>query len=204
METIAVSRKAAFRKWLRANHKKATKVAVVLYKRHTGRPAPTHRELIEEAICFGWIDTTIKRLDEDRYVRRFARRTKQSSWSDNTLRYAKELVKAKRMTAEGVRFYRLGLNKPTHDSGIPKNPTMPSELMQALARDVKAKQNFDAFPPSTKKMLYRWLLRGKRPETRTSRAQRIVEGARHKNKDVISNGNSRHDETPSPPEDGSA
>ena len=76
---------------------------------------------MEEAICFGWIDTTIKRLDEDTYLRHFSRRNKNSKWSDNTLGYAKQLIKEKKMTPIGLEFYKEGLKKPTHDHGIPKN-----------------------------------------------------------------------------------
>ena len=185
METITVLKKEEFRKWLKQNHKKEDKVAVVLYKRHTGKPAPTHNELIREAICYGWIDTTVKRLDENRFTRRFSKRTKNSTWSDNTLRYAKELVKEGRMSEEGMKFYKLGLKKPTHDDNIPKNPDMPTELKKALAKNKKARENFAAFPPSTKKMLYRWLLSGKLKETRDKRIKRIVEGAKNNNRDII-------------------
>jgi len=73
----AFSRKD-FRKWLEKNHETENKVAVIIYKKHTGKPFPSHRELIEEAICFGWIDTTIKRIDEDKFLRNFAKRNKNS------------------------------------------------------------------------------------------------------------------------------
>src|ERR1051325_4388110 len=86
-----------WRNWLEQNHQKTTKIALLLYKKHTGKPSLSHRESMEEAICFGWIDTTIKRLDEDRYLRRFSRRTSKSKWSENTLSYAKALLTAGKM-----------------------------------------------------------------------------------------------------------
>ena len=79
MKSITAFNKVRFRNWLAANHDKYDKVAVIVYRKHTGRSAPTHKELMEEAICYGWIDTTLKRLDEDRYVRNFSRRNKNSS-----------------------------------------------------------------------------------------------------------------------------
>ena len=166
-----------FRKWLRKNHVRETKVAVILYKRHTGKGAPTHREMIEEAICFGWIDTTIKRLDEDTFLRHFSRRNEKSKWSDNTLSYAARLVKEGKMNPEGLRFYELGKAKPTHDHGIPKNPDMPLELKQALAKNAKARKIIEAYSPSTKRMLYRWVLRGKQQATREKRVKQIVASA---------------------------
>ncbi len=168
-KTIPAFHRNDFRKWLKDNHQKEKKVSVLLHKRHTGKPAPTHRELMEEAICFGWIDTTIKRVDENTYLRHFARRNEKSKWSDNTLRYAKELLEKGMMAEEGMRFYNLGKQRPTHDAGIPKNPDMPEELKKALNKNKTAKKNFEKFPPSAKRTTYRWILHAKLPETRMKR-----------------------------------
>ncbi|MFC1682417.1 YdeI family protein [Nanoarchaeota archaeon] len=185
MKTITAFTRNDFRKWLMKNHDKETKVSVIVYKKHTGKSAPSHRELIEEAICFGWIDTTIKRLDESMYVRNFSKRNKNSKWSDNTLQYAKDLIKQGKMTSVGLKFYKEGLKRPTHDYGIPKNPDMPVELKRALDKDKKAKDNFVNFSASVKKMFYRWILRGKRDETRAKRIKLIVEKARIGRKDIF-------------------
>lgn len=183
-KTITVKNHHDFRKWLQKHHKTERKVAVIVHKRHTNTPAPTHRELIEEAICFGWIDTTIKRLDDDRYIRNFSRRTENSKWSNNTLRYARQLIKEKRMTKEGMKLYKQGLKKPTHDEGIPKNPRIPAQLKTALQKDPKAKNQFQAYPPSTKRMMYRWILRAKLPQTRQRRIAQIIAKARKGDKSI--------------------
>ncbi len=175
---ITVYDRKDFRTWLAKNHLNKTKVVVVLHKRHTGKRAPTHRELLEEAICFGWIDTTIKRIDEDTFVRNFSKRNEKGKWSDNTLRYARQLIARGKMMPEGLRFYRLGKAKPTHDHGIPKNPTMPQELRGALKQNAVAWKHFAFYPPSTKRMLYRWILRGKLSATRTRRIRQIISRAR--------------------------
>ena len=175
---ILVFSRNDFRKWLMKNHDKERNVSVIVYKKHTGRLSPSHRELMEEAICFGWIDTTIKRVDEERYMRNFSKRNKNSKWSDNTIRYGKELIEKGKMTPAGLKFYKEGLKKPTHDHGIPKNPDMPSELKNALDKCGGAKKNFENFSASSKKMIYRWILRGKREETRVKRVNLIVLGAK--------------------------
>jgi len=184
-KTITAHSAADFRRWLFKNHQREKRVAVILYKRHTGKPAPTHRELMEEAICFGWIDTTIKRLDEDRFLRNFSRRNENSKWSDNTLSYAKQLLRKGKMSAEGNRFYKQGLKKPTHDHGIPKNPALPAELKKELAKHKRAEAFFDTLPPSTKKMLYRWYLSAKLPATRARRLAHIVALARKNERSVF-------------------
>jgi uncharacterized protein YdeI (YjbR/CyaY-like superfamily) len=185
VSTIAVYKKEDFRKWLKKNHKKERRVALVLHKRHTGKSAPSHRELMEEAICYGWIDTTAKRLDEDTYIRHFSKRNKNSSWSRNTLGYAKDLIKQGRMQEQGLYFYKLGKGKKTHDHGIPDNPDQPPELEKVLLKNKKAKKIFDTLPPSTKKMLYRWFLRAKRPETKKKRIKQIITAMLEGDRDVI-------------------
>ncbi|HEY4520600.1 MAG TPA: YdeI/OmpD-associated family protein [Candidatus Paceibacterota bacterium] len=174
---ITIYTKKEFRKWLLKSHTKESKVAVILYKRHTGKPAPTHRELMEEAICFGWIDTTIKRLDEDQFIRHFSKRNKNSRWSNNTIKYGKRLIREGKMTEVGLEFFKLGLAKPTHDHGLPLNPDMPKDLESALSKNTKAAKGFEAYPPSAKRMLYRWILRAKLPTTRKKRIKYIVQNA---------------------------
>ena len=163
-----------FHKWLKKNHKKEDKVTIIIHKKHTGKNSPTHRQQIEEAICFGWIDTTLKRRDENTYQRNFVKRKATSSWSNNTISYAKELLKQGRMSEQGKHFFKLGLAKPTHDEGIPKNPDMPLELKKALSKNKEAKRNFEKYAPSTKKTMYRWLLRAKLPATKKKRVDKII------------------------------
>ena len=117
---LDIFKKEDFRKWLEKNHNKENKVSLILHKKHTGKESPSHRELMDEAICFGWIDTTIKRIDEDKYIRNFSLRGKNSSWSVNTLSYAKNLIKEKRMTPHGLKFYHEGRKKKAYDHGVPK------------------------------------------------------------------------------------
>jgi uncharacterized protein YdeI (YjbR/CyaY-like superfamily) len=176
MQTITAFNRNDFRKWLKKNQKKEKIVGVIVHKKHTGKPFPSHRELMEEAICFGWIDTTIKKINEETYMRKFQKRNKNSKWSDNTLSYAKMLLSEGKMSKQGLEFYKLGLSKPTHDHGIPKNPDMPEELKKELMKkkNKKAKINFDKFSPSRKRTLHRWILRAKLPETRAKRVREIL------------------------------
>jgi uncharacterized protein YdeI (YjbR/CyaY-like superfamily) len=185
MKEITVFNRDEFRRWLMKNHEKEKGVGVIVYKKHTGKKFPSHNELIREAICFGWIDTTLKRLDDEKYIRTFTRRNKNSKWSENTLRYGKELIVLGRMTPVGLKFYKEGLARPTHDAHVPKNPSMPDELKKALLGDKKAASGFEKFAPSFKKILYRWVLSGKRSETREKRVKIIVEKAKVGDRNVF-------------------
>ena len=166
----------AWRKWLEKNHLKESKIAAVRYKKHTGKKSPSHSELMREAICFGWIDTTVRRLDDDKYIVRFAKRTDKSKWSDNTIRYGKQLLKEDKMFPHGVLRFSQGLSKPTHDHGIPKNPEPPKDFLLELNKksNKKAKDNFKKLSPSIKRTHMRWLYRAKLPETRKKRIKSII------------------------------
>jgi len=177
-ETIAVFDKKDFRKWLKKNHKKEKKISLILYKKHTGKSSPSHKELMEEAICFGWIDTTVKRIDDNTYMRRFSKRNKNSKWSENTLSYAKKLIEEGKMAPQGLEFYNLGLKRPTHYHGIPKNPDIPKELKESLSKNKKAKDNFEEFSPSTKRMIYRWILNAKQKKTKNKRIELTTNSAK--------------------------
>ena len=137
---------------------------------------------MEEAICFGWIDTTIKKLDHEKYLRCFVRRNDKSKWSKNTLRYARELIRNGKMSNEGIRRYKEGLAKNPHDLGIPKNPEVPGYLMREIEKDRVTKENFKKIPPSYKRALLRWLLRAKLEKTKKKRVKIIVQSLRKKEK----------------------
>lgn len=177
MQRIEAATHEAWRKWLAEHHLKEKSVEVLIYKKHTGKPSLSHQELMHDAICFGWIDTTIKRLDEDTFIRRFARRTDKSKWSDNTLRYAKHLLAEGKMSPEGIKRYKEGMSRPTHDAGIPKNPVLEGDVKKAL-EEKKLLARFEAFPPSARRTFLRWIAQAKQLETRKKRIARLIESLR--------------------------
>lgn len=172
-------------KWLKDNHVPKNKVAVIRYKKHTGKPSPSHLELMHEAICWGWIDTTVKRIDEEKYMINFSKRGKNSRWSENTLNYAKKMIKDGRMSKEGMNHYKYGLTRPLVSAGIPDNPDMPSELKKALGKNKTARENYTKFPPSAKRMHFRWVLGAKTKETIMKRVNKIVELAEKNEKRIF-------------------
>lgn len=164
-----------WRKWLEKNHQKEKRVFLIKYKKHTGKPTFTHNAAMREAICFGWIDTTVKRLDHDRYGHFFVRRGENAGWSNNTLRYAKEMVKEGKMSSFGMKRYKQGLKKTTIDHGLPKNPELPKELKNALAKNKKAKTFFDGLAPSYRRFHIIMVSRAVRPETKQKRVKEIIQ-----------------------------
>lgn len=174
--------KEKWREWLEENHVKESRVAVIRYKKETGKPSPSYEELLHEAICFGWIDSTIQKIDDARYITNFLKRTGKSRWSKNSLRYARGLIKRKKMSAQGMAYYLAGLKKGAYDAGIPKHPKAPRYLKKVLNKNKTAKKNFSKFTSSHKKTLLRWLLKAKLPKTRDKRIKKIMKIAKEKNK----------------------
>lgn len=170
-KSIEVFREGDFSKWLEKNHGKESHVVVILHKKHTGKMHTNAASLMREAICYGWIDTTSKRIDEDRWAINYRKRSKNSKWSYNTLRYGEELIKEGKMKPAGLKAFEEGKKKKPHDFGLPENPNMPTELEIELSKNNKAKENFEKFSPSMKRTYYRWILRGKQKETREKRAK---------------------------------
>lgn len=167
-----------FREWFRKNHVKEGRVVLIIQKKHTGKPSMSHREQIEEAICWGWIDTTIKRIDDDTYSRVFVKRKPNAGWSNNTLSYAKEMIEKKRMTKFGLEAYERGLKKGVIDHGFPKNPEVPEDLAKAFGKEWAEK--FREMAPSYRRTFLYWIMSAKRPETREKRIKETVRMVKEK------------------------
>ena len=173
-QRVHVFTASAFRKWLAKNHEKENKVFLIIHKRHTGKKFPTHRELMDEAICYGWIDTIIKRIDHDTFSRCFMKRTDKANWSNNTMSYAKLLVENGRMTPAGMKSYKEGLQRKTIDHDMPKDMPPDKVLIDALKKVKGLPEKFEGLSKSTKSMLIRWVARAKMPETKQKRIAKVV------------------------------
>lgn len=175
-----------WRSWLEKNHLKEDRVLLVRYKRHTGKGSFNQRDAMNEAICFGWIDTTMKRIDDDRYGVTFVRRKETGRWSDNTFARAREMIKQGKMSKFGMEMFELGLTKKTHDHGVPKNPSLSDvpdlKLELGKRKNKKAHDNFEKMAPSHKKTYLRWILSAKLPETRMRRIKQVIQMAEENRK----------------------
>lgn len=174
MKQVHPKTRKDWRAWLEKNHDKEDTVFLVRHKRHTGKPAVSPKEAMDEAICFGWIDTTVKRIDENKWGQTFRKRTAKSRWSKATQGHARRLIKEKRMAPAGLAAYKAGLKKPVIDLDLPKNPKTPEDLKAALQKVKGAEENFKNFAPSYRKMYIYWVERAVRPETRKKRIKEVV------------------------------
>ncbi|MFH1802274.1 MAG: YdeI/OmpD-associated family protein [archaeon] len=178
IETFHANTLKDWHDWLVKNHEKKDKVFLTKYKVHTKKPTFSHLDAMHEAICFGWIDTTAKRVDENVWGTVFVKRGPNASWSNNTLSYAKQLIKDGRMMPQGLEAYNRAKDKPTTDHGIPKDAPPPTDLIKALSRYKQTKANWDSLAPSTRFMYTVWIERAKQTETRRRRIRGVVERMR--------------------------
>jgi uncharacterized protein YdeI (YjbR/CyaY-like superfamily) len=164
-----------WRAWLRKNHGAIREVWLVFYKKHTGKPGVTYGQAVEEALCWGWIDSIIKRLDDERYAQKFTPRANAAKWSASNILRARALILAGRMLKPGLAVISPDVLKII-DSGKkpatrPKNLPVPAELAAALKADPAAGAFFDSLPPSHRRNYIGWISSGKRAETRAKRAE---------------------------------
>ncbi len=167
---------AAFRKWLAANHKKASELWVGFYKKGSGKPSIDWPQSVDEALCFGWIDGIRKTIDEESYKIRFTPRKPSSVWSAVNVRNMERLIKEKRVQPAGLAAY--GKRKENR-SGIYAYEQRSPELVEPYAS--KFKQNkaawkfYQAQPPGYRKIMNWYVLSAKLEETRLKRLERLIE-----------------------------
>lgn len=169
-------RRAEWRAWLEHNHTRKEGVWLVTYKKSTGKPRVEYEESVEEALCFGWIDSKGNKLDDERTLLWFAPRKAGSNWSASNKERVERLVAAGLMTPAGLAKIEAAKADGSWNAlDSVEALEIPPDLETALRSYSAAGQNFEAFPRSVKRTILEWIANAKRPETR---AKRIGETAR--------------------------
>ena len=101
-ETLYVTDREDFRRWLAENHKSKKEIWLIQYKKATKKPSINYVEAVEEALCFGWIDSTEKSIDSERYATRFSPRRSKSNWTETNKDRARRLIAEGKMTEAGL------------------------------------------------------------------------------------------------------
>jgi uncharacterized protein YdeI (YjbR/CyaY-like superfamily) len=167
-----------WRAWLAAHHHQDRSVWLVTWKaRHAERHVPMG-ELVDEALCWGWVDSLPRALDQDRSMRRMSPRRPGSAWSRVNKAKVAALTAAGRMQPPGL----AAVSRAKADGSWTaldevETLALPDDLVAALRRHPPAQQHFDAFPPSSKRNILEWIASAKKPETRQARIQTTAEMA---------------------------
>jgi uncharacterized protein YdeI (YjbR/CyaY-like superfamily) len=179
IERYLFNSREEWRRWLEENHNTASETWLVYYKVHTGKLSIRYEEAVEAALCFGWIDSKVKKIDDEKYMQRYTPRKDDSNWAKSNKQRVKLLTEKGKMTPAGLEkvsiakyngaWYRL--------DDIEGEIVLPDDLEVTLSANPKAKENFDKFSPSQKRQYLWWLKSARRSETRANRLAEIVERA---------------------------
>jgi uncharacterized protein YdeI (YjbR/CyaY-like superfamily) len=167
--------RAEWREWLEKNHTRNEGVWLISYKKATGKPRVDYDESVEEALCFGWIDSKGNKLDDERSMLWFAPRRAGTGWSKLNKERVAKLIKAKRMAPPGLAKIKAAKKDGSWSAlDAVEALEMPSDLIEAFLKNETARGYFEAFPRSVKRALLEWISSAKKPETRSKRIEETV------------------------------
>jgi len=182
LEQIHFKNQQSFRNWLKENHDKSNGIWMLYYKKHTKKTTIEYSDALNEALCFGWIDSIIKRVDEERYVRKFTPRKNTKNWSEVNKVKVMKLIEQERMTLAGLQkidsYLKTGnidwSTKSDHtDDRDVNNP--PEYICKVLKENPPAWEHFQAMTDSYKRNYIGWIENAKQDKTKQNRLNKVIE-----------------------------
>lgn len=171
MTLLEVSTRLDWRKWLEKHHDSEREVWLVFRKKHTGEATLDYTEAIEEALCFGWVDSLVKRLDDARFARKFTPRKADSRWSSLNRRRYEDLKSRGLLAGPGLE------RAPTQRSGDAPRPSLsrlPSYIEEQLKARSRVWKTFESLPPSGRRAYIGWIESAKKDETKQKRLREAI------------------------------
>jgi uncharacterized protein YdeI (YjbR/CyaY-like superfamily) len=169
--TLDVRTRGDWRRWLEKHHGSSAGIWLLRHKQHTGVESMPHEDLVREALCYGWVDSLIKRIDESRFAIKVTPRKPTSKWSDINRKRWKQLKAAGELAPPGLAA------APTGNTYVPRPrvPELPAYVAKALKTSARAWQYFQALAPTHRRDFVVWIHTAKRPETRERRIRESIE-----------------------------
>jgi uncharacterized protein YdeI (YjbR/CyaY-like superfamily) len=165
----------ALRDWLAKNHDKSPGIWLLLHKKGSDKTVITWHEVVEEVLCFGWIDSTPNKLDEQRYKLMITPRKPGSVWSKINKERIEKLVKEKLMMPPGLAKIEQAKKDGSWDTlNETDNLVVPPDLAKALTKNKTAKKNFEGFNPGSRKQILWYIFQAKQPATREKRIAETI------------------------------
>jgi uncharacterized protein YdeI (YjbR/CyaY-like superfamily) len=161
---------------LEVNHAITGEAWLIHYKKRTGKAGLSLNEAVEEALCFGWIDSLLRPIDAEKYALRYSPRKKGSVWSETNKRRVRNLIKQGRMTEAGLAKIREAKTRGEWRAATLREDStaIPDDLTRAMQTDQQARRNFDRLAPSHKRQYLYWIASAKTDQTRQRRIQETV------------------------------
>ena len=174
MKTLLVRKPGEWRKWLAKHHASESEVWLIFHKKDTGVASIDYKDALDEALCFGWVDSLIKRLDDRRFARKFTPRRPDSRWSDvNRKRYA-ELEAEGRLKRPGIERAPAGRGSAPRPRRIELPAKLPAYIQAALKKHRAASRTFEALAPEQRRRYFAWIESAKREETKLRRLEEAI------------------------------
>ena len=162
--------------WLKDNHYKENEIWLLFYKKQSGKSSIDYDNALDEALCFGWIDSIIKKIDDIKYVRKFTRRKESSKWSEENKKRVSRLIESNRMTEAGYAIINAAKANGSWDK--PDRPPIinqvPIELQKALKKNNQARRYFKQLAPSYKRQYIMWISMAKKQGTKEERIKESI------------------------------
>jgi uncharacterized protein YdeI (YjbR/CyaY-like superfamily) len=173
---LQVKDRESWRAWLEKNHSLEKEIWLVHYKKHVAKPGISYEDAVEEALCFGWIDGMLRRVDEEKHVLRYSPRRRGSIWSESNKKRAERMIEQGRMTEAGLAKIREAKDNGEWQKAALREDTanIPPDLESALNANSQARRNFEKLAPSHKKQYIWWITSAKTDQTRQKRIRETV------------------------------
>lgn len=174
-KTFHAESRESWRRWLAENHDKEKSIWLIIYKKESATPSVYYDEAVDEALCFGWIDSKPNKRDDESYFQFFAKRNPKSNWSRINKEKVERLMNQGLMSEAGFKMIEIAKKNGAWTAlDDVENLVIPEDLQQAFDANPTAWKYFDVFPRSVKRGILEWLLNAKRPETRQKRIEETV------------------------------
>ncbi len=176
LKQLYVTDRDQWRHWLSEHHDAEAGIWLVFYKKATSKPTLDYEAAVEEALCFGWIDSIIKRIDAERYVRKFTPRNDKSNWSALNKKRVGKMMRAGKMTEPGRAKIKAAKKNGSwnKDGKTSRSLGVPVEFAEALAGNRKAREYFEKLSPTYRRHYLGWITAAKRPETKKRRVNESI------------------------------
>lgn len=175
INTFYAKSRKEWRNWLEKNNQTEKSVWLIIYHKGSTTKSVNYPEAVEEAICFGWIDSIAHHRDDESKYQFFAQRKPKSNWSKANRERAEKMSMQGLMTPSGQKTIEFAKKSGTWEALVDvQNSVIPDDLQQQLEQHHSALKNFLAFPPSSKRIILEWIFNAKKPETRQKRIEETV------------------------------
>lgn len=175
VKTFHAKTRKEWRKWLEKNHQSETSIWLIIYKKGSKTPSVYYPEAVDEALCFGWIDSKPNKRDENSYYQFFAKRNPKSNWSKVNKEKVKKLIEQGFMHSSGLKMIDIAKQNGAWTAlDDVENITIPDDLNALFLKNKTAYKNWEKFPRSSKRGILEWIMNAKKTETRQKRIEETV------------------------------